>query len=115
MNIKCEQASTAVVALLLLQSPAAGRTHLAPENYSCGSWTAERKIGSATSFQLQSWVAGYLSGINAQLPSTTKDFLLNTDGEAVFGAIDNYCQANPLKNISEASIIVLNQLLKLRR
>jgi len=75
---------------------------LVPDPSSCGSWTAERKGGRGNSRQL--WVPGFLSGIGSTLTVTKLDPLHGTDKEAVWAWLDNYCQKNPLAEISDAAL-----------
>jgi hypothetical protein len=52
------------------------------------------------------WVMGYLTGVNtASTHRGDPDFLLRTniDGPAAWAWIDNYCRANPLDNLFNAS------------
>lgn len=75
---------------------------------SCGAWTEARQTQSVRAGLLQEWVWGFLSGMN--LKSDKPDALLGTDPEGLTAWLDNYCRANPLATITEASVKLLEQL-----
>jgi hypothetical protein len=75
---------------------------------SCGAWTEARQTKSVRAELLKEWVAGFLSGMN--LKSDEPDALLGTDFEGATAWLDNYCKANPLATITEASMYLLKQL-----
>ena len=47
------------------------------------------------------WIAGYVTAFNRQTPDTY-DVLGVTDFEAALRAIDSYCKAHPLDNLTKA-------------
>ena len=53
-------------------------------------------------WQIEQWVAGFLSGMAVK--QSGSDFLNGLDAEAVFGWLDNYCSAHPLERISNAPL-----------
>jgi hypothetical protein len=57
---------------------------------------------------LKAWVIGFLSGIN--LASDKPDALVGTDYHGAMAWLDNYCKANPLNTITEASVKLIDQL-----
>lgn len=73
---------------------------------SCGTWTSDRRTPNGTlAFMDGQWVLGFLSG-QAELSATaggTLDPLKDMDAQGVWAWVDNYCQANPLKQIWEAA------------
>lgn len=67
---------------------------------SCGSWVSERAKGQTMmTLAEQNWLVGYLSGVAVGAAS---DFLKGTDNASLFLWVDNYCRANPLKNLAAA-------------
>jgi hypothetical protein len=77
---------------------------------SCGEWHQYRENkDSLIKFQLQSWVDGYLSGVN--LTSVGADFLLPRPNPVAYYAwIDNYCGRNPLDVIAKAAFQLRREL-----
>jgi hypothetical protein len=75
---------------------------------SCGAWLeARRKSSTQAGFQSQ-WVAGYLSGTNAE--SNGPDFLVETDFDGLMAWIDNYCRSHPLEKVGIAAVNLLEYL-----
>ena len=69
-------------------------------NSSCGAWTESRR--SRASYLREQWVLGYLSGI-AVVNQDGDDPLRGMDADGVWGWIDNYCRANPIRRITDAA------------
>jgi hypothetical protein len=78
---------------------------------SCGAWTAHRRAyqpgGSATlghqgELEDAQWVLGFLSGMGF-VHKNDDDPLDGVDGEGVLAWIDNYCRANPIKALDDAT------------
>lgn len=82
---------------------------------SCGKW-----VSSAEDPMLRlgylSWVLGYVSAVNAtearQQRLRLDQALRRTDGDALEIWIANYCQANPLKQLSEGADALIRELMK---
>jgi hypothetical protein len=70
-------------------------------NDSCGTWTADRRVGGRAAGQDQQWILGFLSGISYE-GSEDVDTLKGMDAEGVFAWMDNYCQAHPIEDIIDA-------------
>jgi hypothetical protein len=69
---------------------------------SCGTWTVDqRDPKSWPALADESWVLGFLSGIGFE--SLADNPLNGTDANGVVGWIDNYCAANPLSQIFDAT------------
>ena len=88
---------------------------------SCGTWMQEResfrRTGTATPrlVVMQTWVGGFLTGSNdSMFILSKKDFLEDSqvDGDAAFGWIDNYCRAQPLNTLYDASAALVTELEK---
>jgi hypothetical protein len=77
---------------------------------SCGEWIqSHAEANSWTALVEESWVIGYLSGM--AMTSNT-DFVHGTDNQSIFLWISNYCQANPLNDVADASDELARQLVK---
>jgi hypothetical protein len=92
-----------VLTFTLTANEAAGFTRLGAGTASCGAWTAFRREGSMSARALSSeqWVLGFIDGI-AEASGGALDPLSGVEAENVWEWIDTYCQANPLKSITEA-------------
>lgn len=71
---------------------------------SCGVWAAEREKSNVRGHE--SWLTGFLSGLAV---AAKKEFwgrpnIDLIDNESVYLWMDNYCRANPLKDISDGGI-----------
>jgi hypothetical protein len=66
---------------------------------SCGAWTSARHTRS---FQVMQWALGFLSGVGF-VGRDSADPLRGMDAEGVWAWIDNYCQANPIKDVVDAA------------
>ena len=100
-----------LVVLILLQAEAASHW-LIGGHHSCGTWTAERRVNGAITWQLESWVVGYLSG---WARASSGNPLAGLEEDAVHAWIDNYCSRNPLDTISDAADELKIHLLKVSR
>lgn len=74
---------------------------------SCGDWVQERQLKGSTT--RQTWVVGYLSGLAV---GSEVDFIGKKDNPSLFLWIDNYCRANPLKDIDDAANELALELIK---
>lgn len=81
-------------------------------HFSCGDWVQERKIDSARQILFRRWILGYLSGLASGLG---KDILKGTGNESIYLWIDNFCQANPLKDSDDAANELFRELVKVKR
>jgi len=79
---------------------------------SCGAWTAHKRayrpggpvnLDSQSALEDGSWVVGFLSGIG-MVHDKGADPLKGTDAQGVWAWVDNYCLANPIKKIMDASV-----------
>jgi hypothetical protein len=78
---------------------------------SCGQWQEHRTTGNkASSYQLQAYVDGFLSGYN--LASEGPDFLVGKpDSVSLYIWIDNYCRDKPLDAVVGALFALKYELL----
>jgi hypothetical protein len=74
---------------------------------SCGVWISKKAKGGAGFVELHAWVLGFVSA-NAWV----KDKNYETDADGMADWVDNYCQANPLKDISDAAEALVLELEK---
>ena len=75
-------------------------------NTSCGTWITNRRTDPGTARFEFSWLQGYITGLNAGLPSTDSNYgqvgaSIDVDAAKVW--VDNYCQAHPLNNLADAA------------
>jgi hypothetical protein len=96
-----------VIGLLMACQVASAQTttSIGAGGESCGKWTSQRTDVSARSAREQ-WVFGYLSGVNRMSPDRQAR---PTDAEAISAYIDNYCSRNPLHNIGQASLALIDE------
>ncbi len=78
---------------------------------SCGIWVKDREEGRRTGRRLDStlnstWLVGYFSGVafGAGKEFWGKPNANSLDKESVFLWMDNYCRANPLKDIDDGAV-----------
>ena len=68
-----------------------------------------------TKMVVQAWIAGYISAYNSWQEVVTKkkdtDVIGTTDINGVWQSVLNYCRANPLQNINNATDETIKQLL----
>lgn len=86
----------------------------------CGEWTrlrtfSDRQIGHAKEVaalnQVQAWVDGFVSGINAEGERT--DFLSSKpQSDALYAVVDSHCKASPLDTVSDATMELVKELKK---
>lgn len=70
-------------------------------NVSCGTWVADHRFpNSNKANQEEEWVVGFLTGMAYE---GDVDPLRGTDFDGVVGWIDNYCVANPVKDVLDAA------------
>ncbi len=91
---------------------------------SCGAWTQGREeAGNELSYgssgasvqrlSRESWVEGYITALNVNLPSRGGAVLNILEGGDLLGAfawIDNYCAANPLDDLNRATFLLTDEL-----
>lgn len=76
---------------------------------SCGTWTNERSTEdiSLDEAAMRGWVLGFLGGV-----AWTGIEHRGADSNGMLAWIDNYCQANPLDNVSDAAAELAIELAK---
>jgi len=64
---------------------------------SCGEWVVNREKSTTLALGNSAWLLGYLSGIAV---NSKTDFLAGNENSSLYKWMDNYCRANPLRNLS---------------
>jgi hypothetical protein len=98
-NMRTATLCAACYLLVLMQGANAQQaTVTSIGDYDCGEWFTKKQPA-------RTWLLGYLSGLAAGDSQAKVDVLdrLNSADQAYFW-MDNYCKANPLKNISSGAI-----------
>lgn len=79
----------------------------------CGQWLNQSSASG------RSWLAGFISGLNAVFNGFSaavepgKDALAKTNSaQQVYAWMDNYCRANPLKTVDEGATELYFELMK---
>lgn len=76
---------------------------------SCGTWNADRQRNEARSQLNQAWVLGFVTAYNQYKPlheSMSKPM----DSKSMMIWIDNYCDAHPQMDISDAAKALIEDL-----
>jgi len=98
-----------VFALVFAASRADATTIIGSGGASCGTWTSDRQRNEARSQINQAWVLGFLAGYTIYKPP--QDSMPKpTDARAVMLWVDNYCDANPTMDISDAAKALIEDL-----
>lgn len=63
---------------------------------SCGEWIVHREKSDTLALGNASWLLGYVAGLAV---ASGRDYLSGTDNSAIYKWMDNYCRANPLKDV----------------
>ena len=88
---------TAVIATATISVPAGAYKVFGHGNTSCGKWISEKSENSWLYRTYDAWVLGFVSG-----NSWAENHKYEAHSDRIFGWIDNYCQANPMKYIHDA-------------
>lgn len=90
----------AIAAVSAMRVHADAVTLLAPETaLSCGKWLEVRKQSNQKSWDAESWLTGYVSGLAV---GSKRDFLRRTDEASILYWIDKYCRESPLSSPTAA-------------
>lgn len=99
------------ISVVLMTNEVSAKYALGPGGVSCEAWLEARRSRGAEALQLQSWVLGYVSGVNAG-QSDDADFLVKLDALAIFAWLDSYCPQHPLDKLISASNMQIDDLQK---
>ncbi len=73
-------------------------------DYDCGQWFTRKVVA-------QTWLLGYLSGLNVAYAKGDKDALDKANSaDQIFLWMDNYCKAHPLEMVSAAGFVLYLEL-----
>jgi len=113
MRRKAILLAIAIAGLSAPTSPIAAQTIKGAGVDSCGDWLQYRQIVAAQRAtdrdvlllsMEQSWIDGFVSGINATKSFGTADLLGSHPDEGMYVWVDSYCRSKPLENILSASL-----------
>lgn len=85
------------------------RFYAFPGADSCGDWTLNRENRGRRTQALEGWVLGYVSGYNFYR-DPTGDVAPDVTAIALLAWVDGYCKANPLDNLAEVSLKLIDEL-----
>ncbi|MEJ7930994.1 hypothetical protein WG922_13545 [Ramlibacter sp. AN1015] len=86
--------SAAVLLTLALACSAQAQSALGYDVPDCGTWVRQNDPAHRW------WLLGFMTGINSGLRHEAKgDPLQGLKGDQIFLWMDNFCKANPLKNV----------------
>jgi hypothetical protein len=109
------ESKTAIIVALLL-STTASSSLLAQVVVrgmpSCGEWAKPDPNDVLTTVAFQRWLVGYMSGMAI---ASKKDILSGTDNASLFLWMDNWCRANPLKDVAMGANELYFELVKQKR
>lgn len=108
--------TTSIVLLLVTnQVYATHATIVGPGSSSCGNWTDARKGDGNLAANYESWVKGFLSGIN--ITNYYSADILEDGGnlEERLAWIDSYCKQNPQDAIAIAADNLIHDLTKSKK
>lgn len=101
----------ALTSILLVINPVYAEVTIVGQGMSsCGAWTEARKNNKLDGLAYESWVQGFLSGINSTGVMEI-DILKSGDHENWLVWIDSYCQQKPLDKIYMGASQLADELL----
>jgi hypothetical protein len=102
-------AAVALLAIEAFGADAEGKYSISSRT-SCGKYIEERKQISGVHYaQTSYWVSGYITAYNAWMPDTY-DITGDTDQASVMLWLENWCKANPLKNVSNGMELLILEM-----
>jgi hypothetical protein len=108
----------AIVGVLLVASSMAAPVE-SRGTRSCRDWQEQTRYAkSATEMNKvpllisKNWFLGYLSG---RAEESGKNFLKGTDSDSIYLWLDNYCRANPDKDLDNAGAALMRELMQQKR
>ncbi|RYH67703.1 MAG: hypothetical protein EON54_03810 [Alcaligenaceae bacterium] len=75
----------------------------------CGVWVKDRTEKGWNETADRSWLTGFLSGLAIE---SEKDVLRTVNAESIYLWMDNYCRANPLKQLATGGQVLFEELSK---
>lgn len=107
-ELDLKRLTLAMMALLLAAHAAQALTIRGAR--SCGDWVQGRTADRNT--HAEAWLVGYLSGRAA---ASGVDILKGTDNPSLFLWMDNFCRAQPLKDIEDGASDLVPELARKAR
>jgi hypothetical protein len=79
----------------------------------CGQWLS-RNDKDLSSISTGSWLAGFMTGLNASdaKDGQDRDSLQKVSADRIFLWMDNYCKANPLESVATGGFRLMFELRK---
>lgn len=110
MNPKSLVAACLLLAasIAAIAAPAEGEA-LARNAPSCGEWIVHREKSDTLALGNASWLLGYVSGLAV---ASGRDYLSGTDNSTIYKWMDNYCRANPLRDVGSGGNALAADLAK---
>jgi hypothetical protein len=99
-----------IVGLLLFSLAADAAMVLGPGSASCVTWNGDRQRNESHSQLNQAWVLGFVTAYNLYKPASQNSSPRPMDSRAMMVWVDNYCDANPLKDIFDAAQALIEDL-----
>jgi hypothetical protein len=107
--MKIFRAAIFVIGLVSVSTLTQATMVLGPGGASCGTWAGDRQRNEARSQLNQAWVQGFVTAYDVYKPPqelTPKPM----DPRSMVAWIDNYCDANPDKDIFDAAKALIEEL-----
>ena len=96
-----------ILLLCIVYSTSALSANTIRGDIACSGWIKARQYNGWITKSNEDWLNGFLSGINA---GTADDWLANSDSNANYLFVDNFCKAHPLGTVGIAGINLANEL-----
>lgn len=80
-------------------------------NNSCGAWTVAKQEDGWSRIAYQSWLGGFISGVNLGGARAYGNLTDGTDMRGLTAWMDNYCAAHPLDAVGVAASNLAAELL----
>ena len=98
------------LALAAAPSPVTTFQYYSPTGHdSCADWTQDRDPRGNRNQVLEGWVLGYVTAYN-QYEDSTGGMKQGGNATALLGWLDQYCAANPLDSVVQASTKLVAEL-----
>ena len=102
--------TVSIVVLLVFSSITQATIILGPGAASCVTWNSDRQRNESRSQLNQAWVQGFVTAYSVYKVTAQDTSLRPMDSRTMAVWIDNYCDANPLKDIADAARALIEEL-----
>ena len=101
-----------IIALALVSTGAWGYTSQGAGTDGCGKYVAEKQKNSITHYKEIAWVQGFITGGNSERERNGGDSQIAKEvgAESIALWLENYCQENPLRSLTEATEALVEEL-----